>query len=125
MIDAQRRAGWGGCHDHGDDLVLAGRHLGAGAGHHGRRRAAGGGGRWAADDGHGHETWGEVVAAYVRPAPGGPAPSAEELRAYCREYLASYKTPRHWVFVDTFPMTPSGKIQKYKLRESFTSSSGS
>jgi len=71
------------------------------------------------------ETWGEAVAAYVRPAPGGPAPSAEELRAYCREHLASYKTLRHWVFVGTFPMTPSGKIQKFKLRESFTASSGS
>jgi acyl-CoA synthetase (AMP-forming)/AMP-acid ligase II len=74
------------------------------------------------------ERWGEVVAAYVRPAPvnpGQPAPSAGELRAYCRERLAPYKTPQHWVFVDAFPMTPSGKIQKYKLRGSFTASSGS
>ena len=52
--------------------------------------------------------------------PGQPAPSPDELRAWCRERLAPYKTPRHWVFVDAFPMTPSGKIQKYKLRESFT-----
>jgi fatty-acyl-CoA synthase len=36
------------------------------------------------------------------------------------ERLAPYKTPVHWVFVDAFPMTPSGKIQKFKLRESFT-----
>jgi acyl-CoA synthetase (AMP-forming)/AMP-acid ligase II len=74
------------------------------------------------------EKWGEVVAAYVRLAPvnpGQPAPSAGELRAYCRERLAPYKTPQHWVFVDAFPMTPSGKIQKYKLRDSFTASSGS
>jgi len=34
--------------------------------------------------------------------------------------LAPYKTPLHWVFVDAFPMTPSGKIQKLRLRESFT-----
>src|SRR6516225_4711133 len=66
------------------------------------------------------ETWGEVVAAYVRPVPGQPAPAPEELRAWCRERLAPYKTPLHWVFTDAFPMTPSGKIQKYKLRESFT-----
>jgi fatty-acyl-CoA synthase len=69
------------------------------------------------------QTWGEVVAAYVRlgpPIPGQPAPSPAELRAHCREHLAPYKTPQHWVFVDAFPMTPSGKIQKYKLRESFT-----
>ena len=65
------------------------------------------------------ETWGEVVAAYVRPVPDQPAPSTEELRAYCREHLAPYKTPQHWVFVEAFPMTPSGKIQKYKLREDF------
>jgi fatty-acyl-CoA synthase len=68
------------------------------------------------------ETWGEVVAAYVRPAPGRPEPSAEELRAYCRERFAPYKTPQHWVFVDAFPLTPSGKIQKYRLRESFSES---
>ena len=65
------------------------------------------------------QTWGEVVAAFVRPAPGQPAPAPDELRAHCREHLAPYKTPAHWVFVDAFPMTPSGKIQKYKLRESF------
>jgi len=66
------------------------------------------------------QTWGEVVAAFVRPVPGQPRPAPEELRAHCRERLAPYKTPEHWVFVDAFPMTPSGKIQKYKLRESFT-----
>ena len=65
------------------------------------------------------ETWGEVIAAFVRPVPGQPAPAPEELRAWCRERLAPYKTPRHWVFVEAFPMTPSGKIQKFKLRESF------
>jgi fatty-acyl-CoA synthase len=66
------------------------------------------------------EKWGEVVAAFLRPAPGQPAPSPAELRAYCRERLAPYKTPLHWTFMDAFPMTSSGKIQKYKLRESFT-----
>ncbi|HUB23080.1 MAG TPA: AMP-binding protein [Streptosporangiaceae bacterium] len=66
------------------------------------------------------QTWGEVVAAFVRPVPGQPAPAAEDLRAWCRERLAPYKTPRHWVFTDAFPTTPSGKIQKYKLRDSFT-----
>jgi len=65
------------------------------------------------------ERWGEVVAAYVRPVPGQPAPSPGELREYCREHLAPYKTPQHWVLVEAFPMTPSGKIQKYKLREDF------
>ena len=63
--------------------------------------------------------WGEVVAAFIRPAPECPAPAPDELRAYCRERLAPYKTPQHWVFVDGFPLTPSGKVQKFKLRESF------
>ena len=65
------------------------------------------------------EKWGEVVAAYIRGAPGQPEPSSDELRSYCRERLAPYKTPLHWVFVEEFPLTPSGKIQKFKLRENF------
>jgi fatty-acyl-CoA synthase len=63
--------------------------------------------------------WGEVIAAYIRVAPGRPVPDLEELRAHCREHLAPYKTPLHWEFVDALPMTPSGKVQKFKLRESF------
>jgi fatty-acyl-CoA synthase len=62
--------------------------------------------------------WGEVVAAFVRPA-AGQAPTEEELFAYCRRRLAGYKTPRHWQFVERFPQTPSGKIQKFVLREMF------
>ena len=68
------------------------------------------------------QKWGEVVAAYVRLVPGQPAPAPEELRAYCRDRLAPYKTPLHWVFVDEFPMTASGKIQKFKLKERFAHS---
>ncbi len=63
--------------------------------------------------------WGEVVAAFIRPALGQPQPTVDELRAHCREHLAPYKTPLHWLFIDEFPMTPSGKIQKFKLREEF------
>jgi len=63
--------------------------------------------------------WGEQVAAFIRPAPGNPA-TQDELASYCRTYLAAHKTPRHWVFVDAFPLTPSGKVQKFVLREQFT-----
>jgi fatty-acyl-CoA synthase len=62
--------------------------------------------------------WGEVVAAFVRLAP-GQTPTEEELFAYCRQHLAGYKTPRIWRFVEQFPQTPSGKIQKFVLREQF------
>jgi fatty-acyl-CoA synthase len=64
-------------------------------------------------------TWGEVVAAYVRLAPGQRAPSVDDLRGYCRDRLAAYKTPLYWVFADSLPLTPSGKIQKFRLREDF------
>ena len=60
--------------------------------------------------------YGEEVMAWVRPRPGA-SPSEQELTAYCRSRLAAFKVPRHWRFVDTFPMTVTGKIQKYRLRQ--------
>ena len=67
--------------------------------------------------------WGEQVAAFVRPAP-DLAVTAEELTAYCRARLAAHKTPRHWVFTDAFPLTASGKVQKFVLREQFAGAPG-
>ncbi len=63
--------------------------------------------------------WGEQVAAFVRAKE--PAPSAAELEAFVAERLAHYKVPKHWVFVETFPLTASGKVQKFKLRDDFVS----
>jgi acyl-CoA synthetase (AMP-forming)/AMP-acid ligase II len=60
--------------------------------------------------------WGEQVAAVVRPA-AGRTPDRDALFAYCRERLAPHKAPRHWRIVDAFPLTPSGKIKKYVLRD--------
>ncbi len=60
--------------------------------------------------------WGEVVAAFIRPPPGATV-DKEELFDYLREHLAPHKTPRHWFVVDAMPLTGSGKIQKFKLRE--------
>lgn len=40
----------------------------------------------------------------------------DDLASYCRAHLAAHKAPRHWVFVDAFPLTPSGKVQKFVLR---------
>jgi len=64
------------------------------------------------------ERWGEQVAAFVRPNPGATADAAQ-LFAYTRERLAAYKTPRYWVWVDAFPLTGTGKVQKFVLRERF------
>jgi fatty-acyl-CoA synthase len=62
------------------------------------------------------DKWGEEVAAFIRPIPGERLDKAE-LFAYVREHLAPYKAPRHWFELHAFPMTGSGKIQKYKLRQ--------
>ena len=64
------------------------------------------------------ELYGEAVAAFIRPAP-GVTPSKDELFHLCRDQLAAYKTPKHWVVVESFPLTPSGKIQKFVLRQRF------
>ncbi|MCU1385863.1 MAG: AMP-binding protein [Acidobacteria bacterium] len=61
--------------------------------------------------------FGEAVAAAVRLKPDLPQLPAEELIAWCANDLAKFKIPRYLMFVDEFPMTASGKIQKYKLRE--------
>ena len=60
--------------------------------------------------------WGEIPVAFVQAKPEA-RPSAEELETFSRERLASYKVPRVWRFVDQFPQTASGKIQKFALRE--------
>ena len=62
------------------------------------------------------EHWGETVAAFVRPAPGHRVDKAL-LFSYVRQHLAPHKTPKQWFHVDEFPLTGSGKIQKFKLRE--------
>jgi fatty-acyl-CoA synthase len=61
------------------------------------------------------EKWGETPCAFVELKPGSAA-SAEELIAWCKAHLASYKCPRHVVFAEV-PKTSTGKIQKFKLRD--------
>lgn len=59
--------------------------------------------------------WGEQVAAFVRPV-AGRRPTQAELHDHVRALLAPHKTPKVWRYVDEFPLTPSGKIQKYVLQ---------
>ena len=61
--------------------------------------------------------FGEAVAAAVRLKPGAPDVVPEELIEWCAAELAKFKVPRYVRFVSDFPMTASGKVQKYKLRE--------
>ena len=60
--------------------------------------------------------YGEVVGAFIRAAP-GQTPDRETLFAYLRESLSPQKTPTHWFLVDDFPMTGSGKVKKFALRQ--------
>ncbi len=60
--------------------------------------------------------YGEEVMAWVRLKDGAQVRS-EELVAHCRGKIATYKIPRYWKFVDAFPMTVTGKIQKFRMRE--------
>ena len=59
---------------------------------------------------------GEIVAAWVRLRPGVESTEAE-IREFCQGQIAYYKIPEYVRFVDSFPATLSGKIQKYKIRE--------
>ena len=61
--------------------------------------------------------YGEVVCAWIRSRP-GEACTAEEIIRFCREQVAHFKVPQHIRFVEEFPMTVTGKIQKFVMRES-------
>jgi fatty-acyl-CoA synthase len=60
--------------------------------------------------------YGEEVCAYVKLRPGTQA-TAEEIMAFCRGQIAHYKVPRYVKFVDQFPMTVTGKVQKFVMRD--------
>jgi fatty-acyl-CoA synthase len=62
------------------------------------------------------ERLGEVGLAFVVPAP-GQVVAGDELRRFCASQLAAYKVPSAVRVVDEMPMTPTGKVQKFKLRE--------
>lgn len=62
------------------------------------------------------EKFGEEVMAWVKVRKGFTI-TAEELQEYCKGKIAHYKIPKHWKFVDEFPMTISGKIRKVEMRE--------
>ena len=60
--------------------------------------------------------YGEEVMAWLKFRPEAIA-TEEELWTFCKDRLALYKVPRFWRFTDAFPMTVTGKIQKYRLRK--------
>jgi fatty-acyl-CoA synthase len=62
------------------------------------------------------EKYGEEIMAWVKLREGQAATDAE-IRDYCRGKIAHYKIPRYVRFVDAFPMTVTGKVQKFLMRE--------
>ncbi len=61
--------------------------------------------------------WGEQVGAVLRLRPGAERPDFGELREFVRAQMSLHKAPVYWCVVDEYPMTPTGKIQKYVLRD--------
>ncbi|TDF82483.1 AMP-binding protein [Pseudomonas sp. H9] len=62
------------------------------------------------------ERYGEEIVAWIKFHPGHSA-SEIELQQWCKSRIAHFKTPRHFRFVDEFPMTVTGKVQKFRMRE--------
>ena len=62
------------------------------------------------------QKYGEEVAAFIQPK-NGASLNEDDVRGFCKDNIAYYKIPRFIYFVEEFPTTASGKIQKYKLRE--------
>ena len=62
------------------------------------------------------EKYGEEVMAWIK-VKRGSSVSADALQAFCKGQIATYKIPHFWKLVDSFPMTVTGKIQKFRMRE--------
>ena len=60
--------------------------------------------------------FGEELCAWIIAKP-GQAVDEDSVRAFCKGQIAHYKVPRYMRFVDEFPMTVTGKIQKFRIRE--------
>ena len=60
--------------------------------------------------------YGEVICAWIR-CKSGESCSSDEIIQFCRDRIAHFKVPQHVCFVDEFPMTVTGKIQKFVMRE--------
>jgi len=65
------------------------------------------------------QTWGEMVAAVVVKFPGKEV-TEEEIIAFSRDNIAHFKAPKKVFFVDSLPMTPTGKVTKYVLVEKYS-----
>jgi fatty-acyl-CoA synthase len=65
------------------------------------------------------EKWGEIIAAFIL---SDNVPKVNSLRSHCRTHLSPQKTPSVWVQVPNFPLTGSGKVQKFTIKEQYFNS---
>jgi len=63
-----------------------------------------------------HDRWGEAITAFVVPRP-GLQPTGAELIAHCKGHLGGFEVPKDIVLVEALPLSPTGKIQKFDLRQ--------
>lgn len=63
------------------------------------------------------EKFGEAIIAWVSLQDSADNVTDEDLKAYCKDKIAHYKVPKYFKFVDEFPMTVTGKVQKFKMRQ--------
>ncbi|MDK2911587.1 MAG: hypothetical protein PWR29_544 [Methanolobus sp.] len=62
------------------------------------------------------QKYGEIVGAFIIPEAGANL-TEEDVRDYALSKIARYKVPKHVFFVDEYPLTASGKVQKFKLKD--------
>ena len=62
------------------------------------------------------EYYGEEIMAWIQ-LHEGETGTADEIRDFCQDHIAHFKIPQHIWFVDEFPMTVTGKLQKFRMRE--------
>jgi acyl-CoA synthetase (AMP-forming)/AMP-acid ligase II len=63
------------------------------------------------------DQWGEAIGAVIRLRDGQRPGLRDELEAHCRGQLAPYKVPQRWLYVSQLPVTPTGKVQKFRLAD--------
>ena len=63
------------------------------------------------------EHYGSIVGAFIVPEPGMKPPTIDDLKGFASKRIAEYKIPERWIFVDSIPLNPVGKIDRRQLHE--------
>ena len=63
------------------------------------------------------DRFGEELCAWIKLKSNDETCTVDEMKSFCKQKLAHFKVPKYFLFVDEFPTTVTGKIQKFKMRE--------